>query len=170
MQDVSVKSLSNPLLLRRSFQHLAGISAAKEEKLRSEGLQDWNDLLLRATAQLDLFGKRGSALGSAVEASEEALANGDVEFFKERLPRREHYRIAASFPERCLFLDIESTGLSRYYDQVTLVGWSAGRRYEVLVDPTETCELERDLSAQPIVVTFNGTLFDLPFLSHRFQH
>ena len=169
MQDVSVKSLSSPSLLRRSFQHLAGISAAKEEKLRSEGLQDWNDLLLRATAQRDLFGKRGSALGSDVEASEEALAKGDVDFFKERLPRREHYRIAASFPERCLFLDIESTGLSRYYDQVTLVGWSVGRRYEVLIDPTETCQLERDLSAKPIVVTFNGTLFDLPFLAHRFN-
>ena len=169
MQDVSVKSLSSPPLLRRSFQHLPGISAAKEEKLRSEGLQDWNDLLLLATAQLDLFGKRGSALGSAVEASEEALANGDVEFFRERLPRREFYRIAASFPELCVFLDIESTGLSRYYDQVTLVGWSAGRRYAVLIDPTETCELERDLSAQSIVVTFNGTLFDLPFLAHRFN-
>ena len=135
--------------------------------LWSEGVCDWSDLLSPSGRQLDLFGKRGSQLGCAVEASEEALAKGDVEFFKERLPRREHYRIAASLPGRCLFLDIESTGLSRYYDQVTLVGWSVGSRYEALIDPKETCRLERDLVAHPIVMTFNGTLFDLPFLSSR---
>ena len=169
MQDVGSKTFPSPPLLRCSFQHLPGISAAKEAKLRSEGVQDWNDLLLRATAQLDLFGRRGSELACAVGASEEALANRDVAFFKERLPKREFYRIAASFPEKCVFLDIESTGLSKYYDQVTLVGWSVGCRYEVLIDPTEANQLEQELRAQPIVITFNGTLFDLPFLTNRFN-
>ena len=169
VQGPGSKLLPCPPLLRRTFQHLPGISAAKETKLRSEGLQDWNDLLQRATAQLDLFGKRGGNLGRAVEASEAALAERDVEFFKERLPKREFYRIAASFPERCVFLDIESTGLSKFYDHVTLIGWSTGSRYEVLIDPTGTSQLDQRLSAQSIVVTFNGTLFDLPFLANRFN-
>ena len=169
MEHLSAEPISSRPLLRRWFQHLPGIGAAKDAKLRSEGLRDWNDLLSPSTGQLDLFGKRGSALGFAVEASEEALAKEDVEFFKERLPRREYYRIAASFPDRCVFLDIETTGLSRYYDQVTLVGWSTSRRYEVLIDPTETIQLERDLSTLPILITFNGTLFDLPFLASRFN-
>lgn len=169
MEHLSAEPIASRPLLRRSFQHLPGIGAAKEAKLRSEGLQDWNDLLAASTGQLDLFGKHGSELGCAVVASEEALAKADVEFFKERLPRREYYRIAASFPSRCVFLDIESTGLSTYYDQVTLVGWSSGSRYEVLIDPTETIQLERDLNALPILITFNGTLFDLPFLANRFN-
>ena len=169
MQDITPKSLPSAPLLRRSFQHLPGISAAMEAKLRSEGLRSWNDLLLRMPTQLELFQNRSGSLRCAVEASEEALANRDIEFFKERLPKREFYRIAASFPNRCIFLDIESTGLSQHYDRVTLVGWSVGSRYEVLVDPTDTCRLESDLCSQPIVITFNGTLFDLPFLSNRFN-
>ena len=169
MEHLSAEPIACRPLLRRSFQHLPGISAAKEAKLRSKGVLDWDDLLSASTGQLDLFGKRGSELGCAVLASEEALAKQDVEFFKERLPRREHYRIAASFPDRCVFLDIESTGLSKYYDQVTLVGWSTGTRYKVLIDPIETIQLERDLSVLPILITFNGTLFDLPFLSSRFN-
>ena len=168
MEHLSAEPINSRPLLRRTFQHLPGISAGKEAKLRSEGLQDWNDLLAASTGQLDLFGKRESELGCAVLASEEALAKEDVQFFKERLPRREYYRIAASFPGRCVFLDIESTGLSTYYDQVTLVGWSTGSRYEVLIDPKETIELERDLDPQSILITFNGTLFDLPFLASRF--
>ena len=169
MEHLTARPAVHQPLLRRSFQHLPGISAAKEAKLWSEGLRDWNDLLSPSTAQRDLFGKRNSKLGCAVEASEEALAKADVNFFKERLPRREYYRIAASFPNRCVFLDIESTGLSKYYDRVTLVGWSNGHRYTVLIDPTETVQLEADLSGLPILITFNGTLFDLPFLTSRFN-
>ena len=169
MDQVSPAPPANRPLLRRSFQHLPGIGAAREAKLRAQGLRDWNDLLSSSTTQRDLFGKRTSRLGCAVEESEAALANKDITYFKERLPRREHYRIAASFPSRCVFLDIESTGLSKYYDQVTLVGWSLGRQYEVLIDPTETARLEHDLNDQSILVTFNGTLFDLPFLASRFN-
>ena len=169
MRVLSAKTMSGFPLLRCSFQHLPGITVAKETKLRSKGVWDWNDLLSQTSKQIELFGRRSSALACAVEASEEALAQRDIEFFKKRLPRREFYRIAASFPELCVFLDIESTGLSRFYDQVTLVGWSTGSRYEVLIDPTNTCELERELIARPIVVTFNGTLFDLPFLKNKFN-
>lgn len=156
-------------LLRRSFQHLPGISVAKEARLWAEGISDWADLIRHIPVQLDMYRKRGGALQSAVEASEEALANRDVAFFANRLPKREHYRIAASFPERCVFLDIESTGLSTYYDQVTLVGWSVDDTYTVLIDPGGIEELARDLCEHPMIVTFNGSLFDLPFLARRFK-
>ncbi|MCY4200791.1 MAG: DUF429 domain-containing protein [Gammaproteobacteria bacterium] len=68
-----------------------------------------------------------------------------------------------------MFLDIESTGLSTYYDQVTLVGWSVGNRYEVVVEPSEIKCIDPDVCARPIVITFNGTMFDLPFLTSRFN-
>ena len=156
-------------LLRRSFQHLPGISAAEEARLWAEGISDWADLIRHAPVQLDMYRKRGGALQSAVDASEEALANRNVAFFANRLPKREHYRVAASFPERCVFLDIESTGLSTYHDHVTLVGWSVDDTYTVLIDPDRIEELERHLREHAMVVTFNGSLFDLPFLARRFK-
>ena len=156
-------------LLRRSFQHLPGISASVEARLWAEGISDWTDLIRHTPVQLDLYRKRGGALQSAVEASEDALANSDIAYFANRLPKREFYRIATSFPERCVFLDIESTGLSTHYDQVTLVGWSVGSTYTVLVDPSQIGQLERDLREHPMIVTFNGSLFDLPFLAKRFK-
>ena len=156
-------------LLRRSFLHLPGISAPEEARLWDEGISDWKDLIRHTPVQLDLYRKRGSVLQSAVEASEEALAGRDIAFFAKRLPKRELYRVAASFPESCVFLDIESTGLSTFYDRVTLVGWSVGSTYTALVDPGRIEQLERDLHEHPIVVTFNGSLFDLPFLAKSFK-
>ena len=156
-------------LLRRSFLHLPSISAAGESRLWAEGISDWVDLLRSTPVQLNLFRKGSSPLQLAVEESEEALANGDIAFFARKLPKREFYRIAASFPERCAFLDIETTGLSPYYDRVTLAGWSVGGTYTALVDPSQIEQLKRDLHGPSIVVTFNGSLFDLPFLAKRFK-
>ena len=154
--------------LRCSFQHLPGISASGEERLWAKGVLDWAELIQRTPEQLDLYRKHGSTLQSAVEASEKALANRDIAFFAHRLPKREYYRVAASFPEHCVFLDIESTGLSTYYDKVTLVGWSVGYKYKVLIDPCDVKSLENDLYDNQLIVTFNGSLFDLPFLAKSF--
>ena len=156
-------------LLHRSYRHLPGIGAMVEARLWAEGISDWADLIRHTPVQLDMYRKRGSTLPSALEASGEALANRGVAFFASRLPKREHYRIAASFPERCVFLDIESRGLSTYYDQVTLVGWSVDDTCTVLIDPGGIKELARDLREHPMIVTFNGSLFDLPFLARRFK-
>jgi predicted nuclease with RNAse H fold/dephospho-CoA kinase len=71
-------------------------------------------------------------------------------------------------PHRVLFLDVETTGLSRYYDDITLVGWLLDGVYRVYVagdDPGLLLSSLRDASA---LVTFNGTLFDLGFLEKAF--
>ena len=156
-------------LLRRSFRHLPGISAAEEARLWVAGVWDWKELLRHTPVQLDMYRKRGGTLRSAVETSEEALASRDVAFFAKRLPKSELYRVAASFPERCVFLDLESTGLSTYYDRITLVGWSVDDCYTVLIDPDRIEELEHDMRGHPVIVTFNGSRFDLPFLAKRFK-
>jgi uncharacterized protein YprB with RNaseH-like and TPR domain len=36
-------------------------------------------------------------------------------------------------PDEVLFLDIETTGLSRYYDEITLVGYAMGGEHRVMI-------------------------------------
>lgn len=67
-----------------------------------------------------------------------------------------------------LFLDIETTGLSRYYDEITIVGWLHDGRYEPLVAGDDPGTLKTALAKACAIVTFNGTLFDLPFLRKAF--
>lgn len=66
-----------------------------------------------------------------------------------------------------VFLDIETTGLSNYYDEITLVGLYDGQRVETLIAGHNLKKLPDFLSRYDIVVTFNGTLFDLPFLKSK---
>ena len=67
-----------------------------------------------------------------------------------------------------MFLDVETTGLSRYYDEVTLVGYALGGMYRVHIAGDSPNELEYALRAARTLVTFNGTLFDIPFLRKTF--
>ena len=153
--------------LRSSFLHLPGIGAKREAQLGARGVNDWQDLLQLAPSQLELYGKKDGSLHHAIEESELALEREDICYFADRLPRREWYRLALTFPERCVFLDIETTGLSRYYDDVTIIGWSQGQMYTVLLESDTVEPLQEQLVASPLLVTFNGSLFDLPFLKAR---
>ena len=159
----------NENLLRCSFQHLPGISASREERLWARGIMDWADVNRASPTQPDLYEQRANSLQLALQASEEALANRDIAFFASRLPKREYFRIASSFPESCVFLDIETTGLSKYYDKVTVLGWSLGDTYTAVIEPTDIETLKVDIREHPIIVTFNGSLFDLPFLTKCFK-
>ena len=82
--------------------------------------------------------------------------------------RGEHYRIAATFPAQTLFLDIETTGLSLYYDAITLIGCARGDRYACHImgtaDNRDNCVVDLVNDAK-CMVTFNGTLFDVKFLA-----
>lgn len=71
-------------------------------------------------------------------------------------------------PERVLFLDIETTGLSRHYDHVTLVGFEMDGVYDVVIAGQPDDNLHDALSRATSIVTFNGSTFDLPFLESAF--
>ena len=154
-------------MLISTFQHLKGIGIKREKEFWRSGILSWEDFIEKKDAQLSLFGHGESQdiLSTSLKAFEEK----DADFFARLLPSKEHYRIALAFPRKTLFLDIETTGLSRYYDKITLVGWSIGGQYDVWVYGDKDSKLKEVISAAKAIVTFNGTLFDIPFLIQEFQ-
>jgi predicted nuclease with RNAse H fold/uncharacterized protein YprB with RNaseH-like and TPR domain/dephospho-CoA kinase len=67
-----------------------------------------------------------------------------------------------------VFLDVETTGLSWFYDELTLVGWACDGTYHVHVAGEDPAPLLGALAVARALVTFNGTLFDLKFLKKTF--
>jgi uncharacterized protein YprB with RNaseH-like and TPR domain len=70
------------------------------------------------------------------------------------------------------YLDIETTGLCSFYDDITVVGIclanDSGNRFVQLVgdDATKT-NLLRILRCVDTIYTYNGSRFDLPFINFR---
>ena len=147
-------------LLRATFLHLPGIGPAIEAELWHRGIRDWQEL----PGAVDGRGP----LASVVAASERALADGDVGWFGRRLPDRELWRLYPPFRRRTAFLDIETTSLSPYDGIVTVVTVHGGGATRTFVADDNLEELPAYLRGFPILVTFNGRRFDVPFLEAAF--
>jgi predicted nuclease with RNAse H fold/dephospho-CoA kinase len=81
---------------------------------------------------------------------------------------RDKLAICHEYPDRVLFLDIETTGLSHFYDEITIVGWALNGKSGTFIkgqDPEGLLQAARDSVA---VVTFNGIRFDQRFLRQEF--
>jgi uncharacterized protein YprB with RNaseH-like and TPR domain len=75
---------------------------------------------------------------------------------------------ALADPTRVVFLDVETTGLSWYYDRITVIGWMKGGSYDFHIAGEVPTRLAKALQSATALVTFNGTIFDLRFLRKEF--
>ena len=73
-----------------------------------------------------------------------------------------------SLPDRVLFLDIETTGLSHYHDEITVIGWSFGGCAKTIVKGQDPGLLRDDATRAKALVTFNGIRFDTKFITREF--
>lgn len=131
-------------------------------------MHNWEEYEASRTQQLPLFPGARRPDVEAIVDSRGALASGNVKFFVERLPASEYYRIALSFPRETLFADIETTGLSLYYDYITMVGWELNGRYDAFLRGSDQTRMHTAFERAKVIVTFNGSRFDLPFLRKEF--
>ena len=152
-------------MLVSTFQHIRGIGKKTELSLWNKGITNWVKYVKRNGQQLSLFECNKT---DPVKDSIRAYEIGDVSFFAQTFPKAQYYRVALAYPEKTLFLDIETTGLSLYYDQITLVGWSIGPKFGVCLKDQDASGLFEALKSAKAIVTFNGTIFDLKFLVKTF--
>lgn len=83
-------------------------------------------------------------------------------------PLDRRFAAALADPTKVLFLDVETTGLSWFYDQLTIVGWAVDDRYHLHIAGEDPAKLVDALRNANTLITFNGTLFDLRFLKKTF--
>ena len=156
-------------MLEKSFIHFPGIGAKREHELWRMGVIDWKCFLNGL--------KRGELRGRAYENAEshairsiQAVYERNVEFFHESMPSSEMWRLYSEFVNECLFLDIETTGFSPWLHELTLVGCFGRGRFSLFVRGLNLDRFPDYVSRFPLLVTFNGRQFDVPFLKANFPN
>jgi uncharacterized protein len=154
-------------VLRSTFLHLPGVGWATEAQLWRAGVRDWAELRRMADLPGVPADQRG-AIDRMLDESEDALRQRNAEWFVRRLPQSERWRMFPEFRDLTAFLDIETTALSPQEGIVTVVGVHGGGSTRAFIAYDDLEELPAYLQKFRLVVTFNGILFDLPFLEARF--
>ena len=151
-------------MLESTFQHIQGIGETTEQTLWRMGCTSWSKLLK------DDFGMplpTYRKLKAGVLESKCRLEDLDHRYFRQRLRGALTWRAYNNFRKQACYIDIETTGLSPTYDEVTTVCVHTRGSTKSYVAGENLSELKKDLDEFKYIVSFNGARFDLPFLSHK---
>jgi uncharacterized protein YprB with RNaseH-like and TPR domain len=74
----------------------------------------------------------------------------------------------SEFADRALFLDIETTGLSADHDDVTVIGALGHGELGLFIKGINLEQFPDYIAQFPLLVSFNGSQFDVPFLRAHF--
>jgi uncharacterized protein len=147
-------------MLRKTFLHIRGVGEKREVALWRRGIADWEAAL---ASDVSWLGKRAPIVRSASEISLRKLRERDAMFFSQRLPGHQRFRLYEEFQEETAFLDIETDPTA-----VTMVGVCFKDRYRVFIRDIDLWDFCEFIEPIKIVVTYNGSAFDLPILLRTF--
>jgi uncharacterized protein YprB with RNaseH-like and TPR domain len=152
--------------VENSFLQVRGIGEATERDLWDAGVTHWDDF-----EPAHLGPTTGERVSEFIAEGRERLAGTDAGFFADALPDGAVWRLYGNFGADAAFFDIETTGLSRHRNRVTTVSVHRGGETTTLVrgDDLTAENLQALLADAPLLVTFNGKRFDLPFLEECFD-
>jgi uncharacterized protein YprB with RNaseH-like and TPR domain len=147
--------------IENSFIPVKGVGETTERRLWERGITRWDDFERDAVG--DTTAER---IARFIDVARDHLDRGDPRFFRDAFPSGSHWRLYENFREDACFLDIETTGLSKHRDRVTVVGLYRGGDTRTLVRDRNLSAgaLRRQLRDSKLLVTFNGKRFDVPFL------
>lgn len=154
-------------MIEKTFSHTDGISLETEKKMWDSGVLDWNDFLNKSSTIDFLPSSKIEKLKNEIMFSKDRLESSDINYFKEKIKSNEHWRLADC--GKICFVDIETTGLSRWTDDMTMLGIYDGENARSYILGEDLEEAKEHLKQFDIIVTFNGKQFDLPFIEQKFN-
>ena len=152
-------------MVKRTFIHLPGVGLRTEAHYWRQGLTTWEDFLT-VNRVGGLGPERLAWLKGLLQESLRHLH--PPEYFAARLPAGELWRLFHHFRSRTAYLDIETTGAGWPEQAVTVVGLYDGRTMRQFVLGKNLLDFPETLADVDVLVTFNGSQFDLPVLRASF--
>jgi uncharacterized protein YprB with RNaseH-like and TPR domain len=154
--------------VENTFLGAEQVGERTEKRLWEQGVTRWEAFNRDCRG---IGSTRGECIERYIDRGRTALAAGDADFFGERFPARERWRLYESFQQGACFFDIETTGLDADSSVVTTVTLHQNGQTRTLVRGDDLTDERLAAAFEPadLLVTFNGARFDIPFLESAFD-
>jgi len=153
-------------MIRSTFIFLDGISHTTEKTIWHNGIYDWSKFLLSKEVP-GISKKRKSYFDMKINNAKKHLMNEDSSYFSKILPKKHHWRLFPEFCDKCIYLDIEISGVDDGY--ITCISLFDGYNTMTFVKGfnLDLKHIKKTLSNYKMIITFNGNVFDIPFLKKK---
>jgi len=155
-------------LLEKTFIHLPGIGLKTECTLWANGFHSWDRFCAEGCSPLPFSRRKWEKLRACLSDSREYLSNCNPGFFADALPAQFLWRLFAAFRSCAAYLDIETTGLGGPNDHITTVALYDGNTVFHYIHGQNLDRFPDDLANYKLLITYNGSCFDLPFIRNYF--
>lgn len=155
-------------MLKNTFLHIPGVGKRTEEKLWENKVIFWEDFF-QNQRKIPLPKNLLKRIEKHLLLSLKALKEKDILFFYKSLPSTDYWRIYPEFKTEAVFLDIETTGLSPYQSEITVVGVYNGDTYCSFVRGINLEKFKEEIKKYRLVITYGGSRFDIPFLKFNLK-
>jgi hypothetical protein len=148
-------------MLTGTFCHIPGIGGKTERNLWAAGVTSWDAFLDRVNSR-----SRSPSRLAWVAHVQESLTHysgRSLDYFAERLPSNQHWRLFHDLQDSCAFVDIETTGFG-YPMEITTIALYDGRSIRYYVNGRNLRDFVQDVRDYRLLVTYNGKCFDVPIL------
>ena len=153
-------------MIESSFCFLPGVGLRTERRWWQAGIGSWKDFL--SSPSIPGIGlDRKARYDDALNQAKEHRAQEDARYFALHLHASDQWRLYEWLRPRAVYLDIETNS----FGQITVVGLYGQGGFTSLVegDLLTRRRLCEELAQYDLLVTFNGTSFDLPVLLASIQ-
>lgn len=155
-------------MLKNTFQHIPSIGEKLEHHLWNIGILFWEDYFKYAN-KINLPFPIERNLEIFINKSIDALNNVDALFFERLMPPKLLWRIYPEFSEYAAFLDIETAGNKGKQEFITVITLYDGKKVRSFVKGINLDSFPKEISNYSLIITYNGKLFDIPFILHTFK-
>lgn len=151
-------------MIEQSFVFLDGVGFKGEKNILLQ-VKDWNGFLRKEKIK-GISKKAKCYFDRKILRARNQLYNLNANYFVEKLPKKEMWRLYDFFKDSVLFLDIETDS----YGRVILIGMSDGYDSKLMVKGInlDADIFFKELDKYKLLVTFNGRSYDIPKIEKEF--
>ncbi|MEE9523658.1 MAG: ribonuclease H-like domain-containing protein [Thermodesulfovibrionales bacterium] len=158
-------------MIKNTFLMLDGVGEKTERLLWKKGILTWEDFISSNSLPKSLMADRSLHEEQLVYFLSE-LDQYNEKPFAEFIRKSDHWRMYRYFKDHSLCVDIETNGLpAGNGGEITVVGVYDGSEFRQYVKGANLTEeaLFQEFSSCKMIISFYGSVFDLPFLKRHFD-
>ncbi len=155
-------------MINQTFQHCKGIGPVTEENIIEAGYSNWEDVLSKPE-EIPVGTRVKDSLVQMTEQSIYALEADDIQFFVDSFAPSQHWRILDRYIDKASYFDIETTGFSSQQSDISCIVCLHKGELHTFVRGKNLDDFLDLLEDVDLLVSFNGTSFDVPFVINSFR-